>query len=120
MKFRRKHWNGGLPFLLRFLEAVQVGFGIFLFCSISILAISALAWAVFLAMDSQHLPLKAALAVVRFSRIPWGVTTGLSVFFAAVNWHSTKPEANMSDISVYRRLMAIEKLLELEHKREIS
>jgi hypothetical protein len=120
MKFHRKQWNGGLPFLLRLLEAVQVGFGIFLFCSISILAISAIAWAVFLAMDPQHLPLKAALSVVRFSRVPWGVTTGLSVFFAAVNWNSTEMEVNMSDISIYRRVIAIERLLELEHKREIS
>ncbi|WP_263352519.1 hypothetical protein [Acidicapsa acidisoli] len=120
MKFDRKQWGGGLPFLLRLLEAVQVGFGIFLFCSISILAISVLAWLVFLAMDPRHQPLKAALDVMRFSRIPWGVTTGLSIFFAAVNWHSTKPETNISDISLYRRVIAIEKLLELEHKREIS
>jgi len=120
MRFSRKQRNGGLSLLLRLLEAAQVGFGTFLFCSISILAISGIAWAVFLAMDPQHLPLKAALAVVQFSRVPWGVTTGLSIFFAAVNWHSTEPEANMSDISIHRRVIAIEKLLQLEHRREIS
>ncbi len=120
MMSRRKQWNGGAPFLVRLQEAIQAGFDIFLFCSIAILAISAVAWLLLMAIDPRHLPLRAALAVARFSYIPWGVTSGLSIFFAGVNWHSTEPEANMADISIYRRLIAIEKLLGLERDREAS
>ena len=107
-------------FFVRLQEAVQVGFGVFLFCDISIVGISAIAWLVFLAIDPQHAPIKAALAAVGFSRIPLEVTTGLAVFFAAVNWHSTQSEAELSSISVRRRLIEIERLLGLERDREVS
>jgi hypothetical protein len=120
MKASRKKWNGGVPFLVRLQEAVQVCFGVFLFCTSSILGISAIVWLVLVAIDPQHEPLRAALAVARFSRIPWGVTTGLAIFFAAVNWQSTERRANLLNLSVSRRLSEIEKRLGFDREREVS
>jgi hypothetical protein len=123
MKVSRKKWNGGVPFLIRLQKSFQVCVGVFVFCTCSILGISAIGWLVLVAIDPQHKPLMAALVVARFSRIPWGITTGLAIFFAAVNWQSTQRRGErleVSEISVSRRLAAIEKRLGLSREREVS
>ena len=124
MKLRRKQTNGAVPLLARLQESVQVGLGVFLFCAVSILGFSVIAWLALLAMDPQHVPLQAAFEIARFTRIPWAINAGLAIFFGAVNWHSTEIGkeigAQPCDISRYTRFPGTEKRPGAERDREVS
>ena len=120
MNSQRKQSNDAAPFLLRLREAIQVGLGLFLFCTVSMLGIAAIAWLVSVAMDPHHSGVKAALEIVRFSRIPLGVTTGLAIFFAAVSWRSTEPGNEPSNIQVDRRRVATGRGTGIDRRRKIS
>ena len=101
-------------------EAVRVGFGVFAFCSITILGVSIIAWLVLAALDPAHAALAAAMRVARFDLIPLGVVTGLSAFFAAITWDSPWTTTENFERNVHRRLAAIEQRLQIESRREVS
>jgi hypothetical protein len=120
MRFPEKQSNGSAASFEKLQESVHVGFGVFLFGATSVLGFSAIAWLLSLAMDPQHLPLKGALLVARFSVIPWVLTAGLATFFATVNWISKPIEVDQSKISAYRKLIATDKRYAAGRKRQAS
>jgi len=120
MKVRWNDQSGCVPFLEKLKEAVQVGFGVFLFCTVSIVGISAAGWAILVVLDPAHSILVAAIQVTRFDLIPLGVTAGLAIFFAALSWDSPWATTEAFERNIQRRLTAIEQHLGIEGKREVS
>lgn len=78
----------GTSFSGKLKQAILVSLRLFLFCASSLVAVSALAWCVFLVFDPAHSTLAATQRTLGFIRIPFGVTVGLCIFFAAVAWDS--------------------------------
>ena len=120
MKARWNEQSGPVPFLEKLKEAVQVGLGVFLFCAVSIVGISAIAWPILIALDPVHSTLTSAIRVARFDLIPLGVITGLAIFFAALSWDSPWASTETFERNIQRRLTAIEQHLGIEAKREVS
>jgi len=120
MKARWNDQSGRVPFLEKLQEAVQVGLGVFVFSAVSIAGISAVAWPILIVLDPAHSTLTAAIRVWRFDVIPFGVTTGLAIFFAALSWNSPWVTTETFERSVHRRLTAIEERLRMESRREVS
>ena len=120
MSSQCKHGSGTVPFHKKLKEAAQVGFGLFTFCLISIAGLSTIVWLTLLALDPAHSAINAALRVADLARIPLGVTTGMSIFFAAVTWDSAgirapaieRSSSPASSLIPYRRTV--------EHEREVS
>jgi hypothetical protein len=80
--------NGATSFSRKLRQASLVGLRLFLFCVTSLVAVSAAAWCVFLATDPDHSALAALQRAFGVIQIPFGVTVGLCIFFAAVSWNS--------------------------------
>ncbi len=114
MKARWNDQSGRVPFIEKLKEAVQVGLGVFLFCAVSIVGISAIAWPILIALDPAHSTFTAAIRVVRFDLIPLGVVTGLAIFLAALSWDSPWTKTENFERNVHRRLIAIEKRLKMQ------
>jgi hypothetical protein len=109
-----------LSFFQRVLEAIQVGIWMLAFCAISIAGFAALAWAVLVALDPRHQALEAMTTVVQFARIPLGVASGLSVFFAAITWDSARMRIDSFKTLADRRIIQSAKKQRFSSDREVS
>ncbi len=83
---------GTASFVGRLKQAILVGLRLFVFCDASLVAVAAVALCVLYAIDPHQSAITAARHALGFIRIPFGVTLGLCIFFAAVSWNY--PESN--------------------------
>ena len=120
MNTRFQYRSPAVPLLEKLKDATRVAWGVFLFCSVSIVGLSILAWLVLWVLDPMHSAFAAAKWVARFDRIPLGVTSGMAIFFAAVSWDSAEARLGNLNRSVHRRLTVIENRLGIKYEREAS
>lgn len=114
MNFPDSLVNGQSSFSGRLKQAVLVCLRLFLFCVVSLAAVSVAAWCLFCIIDPDHSITSAIQRTLGFIRIPFGVTAGLCIFFAAVSWNSpisshgalANKDLSGSHIAIHRRTSA--------------
>ncbi|MFC5862976.1 hypothetical protein ACFPT7_11785 [Acidicapsa dinghuensis] len=112
--------SGVTSFAGKLKQAVFVCLRLFLFCVVSLVAVSIAAWCVFVAFEPDHAIFVALQRTVGFIRIPLGVTAGLCIFFAAVSWNTPASHySNSGSKDISRFQMTLHRRIP-GGKREVS